>query len=74
MIKNQVINLKEIEIIYKEYCKRENIKFSPNNFIKFLNFLQIDFYDWVKDNLRYFFSEQNMEDLKSLILYKQNES
>lgn len=54
MSQNTIMGVEEIEAIYREYCKQTNIKFSKNDFAKFLKFLQIDFYDWVKGNLRYF--------------------
>ncbi len=66
MVKKIIINFKEIETLYKECCKQENIKFSENHFVKFLDFLQIDFYDWIKGNLKYFQSEQNIAQSKDV--------
>ena len=54
MSKNTFISIKEVEHIYKEDCEELGVKFSKRDFEKFLNFLQIDFYDWVNGNLRYF--------------------
>lgn len=51
MGKNEFIT---IEDLYREHCKDVNIKFSKNNFMKFLKFLEIDIPDWVESNLRYF--------------------
>lgn len=49
-----VINIFEIEKIFREYCENNNLDFSDQKFKKFLNFLEIDFYDWIKENLRQF--------------------
>jgi hypothetical protein len=49
----------EIRKIYKDYCQERNIKFSEKDFRDFLEFLEIDFYDWVKENLKYYFREKN---------------
>ena len=54
MSKNTFVSVKEVEDVYKDYFKEVGIKFSKHNFEKFLKFLQIDFNDWVKGNLRYF--------------------
>ena len=54
MNKNTFISVKEVEDVYKGYFKECSIKFSKRDFEKFLNFLQIDFHDWIKGNLRYF--------------------
>ena len=54
MSKNTFISVKEVEHIYKEDCEELGVKFSKRDFENFLNFLQIDFYDWVNGNLRYF--------------------
>lgn len=49
-----IINTKEIKDLYKEDCKENGIKFQEEDFTRFLKFLEIDFYDWVRSNLRYF--------------------
>jgi len=54
MKKDAIINISEIEELFKEYCKENKIKFSENKFEEFLKFLEVDFYDWVKENLRQF--------------------
>lgn len=51
---NSIINIPEIEDLFKNYCKKNKIKFSRKKFNKFFNFLEIDFYDWVGENLRQF--------------------
>lgn len=48
---------KEIRKIYKEYCEEDNIKFAEKDFKDFLEFLEIDIYDWIKENLRCYFRE-----------------
>ena len=54
MTKSTVINTDEIRDIFKEYCEKENEEFSESKFKKFLKFLEVDFYDWVKENLKQF--------------------
>lgn len=49
---------KEVKRIYKEYCEEKGIKFSEKNFNNFLEFLEIDFYDWVKANLKVYFRDK----------------
>jgi len=49
---------KEIKKIYQEYCKENGIKFSEKDFKDFLEFLEIDFYDWVKENLKIYFIDK----------------
>jgi hypothetical protein len=51
---NLIINISEIEDLFKNYCKNNKIKFSKDKFKKFLSFLEIDFYDWIRENLRQF--------------------
>jgi len=52
-----IINIFEVEKLFKEYCKEIKIKFSENKFERFLKFLEIDFYDWVKENLSHFYKQ-----------------
>lgn len=54
MTKTQFMSVDEIKAVYVEYCKKIGIRFSKKNFEKFLEFLSIDVYDWVNNNLRYF--------------------
>lgn len=49
-----VISSKEIHNIFKESCEKKGEIFNEARFQKFLKFLEIDFYDWVKENLRQF--------------------
>jgi len=54
MKNKSIINISEIEKLFREYCEGNKIEFSDEKFEKFLNFLETDFYDWVKENLRQF--------------------
>ncbi|MCD6161688.1 MAG: hypothetical protein J7K40_04645 [candidate division Zixibacteria bacterium] len=53
-VNKSIIGADEIRSIFKEYCEEENIKFSESKFEKFLEFLEVDFYDWIKENLKQF--------------------
>jgi len=53
-MKNTIINISEIEKLFREYCENNKIEFSDEKFEKFLQFLETDFYDWVKENLKQF--------------------
>jgi hypothetical protein len=54
MIEKTYIEVEEIETIYREHCEDIGVKFSKNGFARFLEFLKIDFFDWVNGNLKYF--------------------
>ena len=54
MKNNIIINISEVKKLFKEYCEENKIEFSENKFEQFLKFLEIDFYDWVKENLNQF--------------------
>lgn len=49
---------REIREIYKDYCDENDIKFTEKYFKDFLEFLEIDIYDWVKENLRCYFRDK----------------
>jgi len=51
MKNNTIINISEVEKLFKEYCEENKIEFSEN---KFKEFLEVDFYDWVRENLKQF--------------------
>ena len=53
-MQNAVINISEIEKLFRGYCEKNKIKFSAKKFEGFLKFLEIDFYDWVRGNLNQF--------------------
>ena len=50
-----IIKTDEIRNSFKEYCKMEKRKFSEKDFAEFLRFIELDFYDWTRENLRQFF-------------------
>jgi len=52
------INKKDIEEIYREYCEEIGVKFRKKEFEDFLQFLEIDFYDWVAENLKCYFRDK----------------
>ncbi len=55
---SNTINIDEVCDIYKECCEEENKEFKKDEFERFLEFLEIDFYDWIKENLRQFYKNQ----------------
>jgi len=54
-----IINVNEILEVYKEYYADIGHTFNEEGFKEFIKFLEIDFYDWVRGNLRYFNLENN---------------
>jgi len=54
MKNNTIINISEVEKLFEEYCEENKIEFSENKFKEFLKFLEVDFYDWVRENLKQF--------------------
>ena len=54
MGKKTLINLKEIKDLYGYYCEKNKKQFSNKEFKKFLDFLEIDFCDWIRENLKQF--------------------
>lgn len=58
MNNNKIINISEVEKLFKEYCEENKIEFSENKFEQFLRFLEIDFYDWVKENVKHFHTQK----------------
>jgi len=54
----EFINQEQIKELFDEFVKDAEIKLDKKkNFKDFLNFLEIDIYDWVKENLRCYFRE-----------------
>ncbi len=51
---NTVINLKEVRSFYSEYCREKGKKFTKKEFLSFLDCCERDFFQWLKDNLKYF--------------------
>jgi succinate dehydrogenase flavin-adding protein (antitoxin of CptAB toxin-antitoxin module) len=54
---SSIIKIREIRNIFIEYCKNENRKFDKEEFYRFSNFLEIDIYDWIKENLNQFYKQ-----------------
>lgn len=57
-MQNAIINASEIRKLFREYCKENKTGFSKEKSEKFLKFLETDFYDWVRENLKQFRSQQ----------------
>ena len=53
-MKNTIINVSEVEKLFREYIKEHKLEYSTQKFEGFLKFLEIDFYDWVKINMNQF--------------------
>jgi len=53
-----IISIDQILSVFKEYCEGNKLEFSENKFEEFLKFLEIDFYDWMKENLNYFYKQK----------------
>ncbi|MBL7155204.1 MAG: hypothetical protein ISS88_01725 [Candidatus Portnoybacteria bacterium] len=57
-IMDKIIGQKEIEEIFEEYIEENEIEIDEKkNFEDFLRFLGVDFYDWLRENLRCYFRE-----------------
>jgi len=52
------ISLKEIRGFYKQECEDEEKKFSEKEFKAFVGCCEGDFYQWLRDNVKYFYREQ----------------
>ena len=53
---SKIINTKEIRQVFNEFVKGNHIKQpQKKNFEAFLRFLELDFYDWIRENLRSYF-------------------
>jgi len=59
MNKESTINIDEIRNVFKESCEKSGEVFSETRFQEFLKFLEIDFYDWVKENIKQFYSTKS---------------
>ncbi len=57
-MQNTIINAPEIKKIFREYCRENKADFSKEKSEKFLKFLETDFYDWVRENLKQFGNQQ----------------
>ncbi len=54
MNSNTTINITEIESLYREHCRDNKVQDSKKEFSEFLKFLELDLYDWVRENLKEF--------------------
>lgn len=54
MTKAIIGDIDELRDIYNEECAEYPDSLSADKFEEFLEFLEIDYYDWVRGNLRYF--------------------
>lgn len=54
MKSKSIINISEIEKLFKEYCEENRFEFSEQKFEEILKFLEVDFYDWIRQNLKHF--------------------
>lgn len=48
------MNINEVRDIFREDCQAQDSKFLEKEYKNFLSFLELDFYDWVKENLNQF--------------------
>ncbi|MCD6094332.1 hypothetical protein J7J39_00225 [bacterium] len=56
---SEIINIKEIKQAFNEFVRENHIKQpQKKNFEAFLRFLEIDFYDWIRENLRSYFRKE----------------
>lgn len=51
------ITLRIIREFFVEQCKGQNIEYSDKNFAIYLELCENDFYQWLKDNFKYYISE-----------------
>lgn len=61
---SKVITINEIRDVYEKHCEKEKIKFSEKDFAEFLKFLELDFYDWTRENLRQYLLNNEFVKLK----------
>lgn len=56
---SKIISQREIKELFDEFVRKHHIKDvnKKYSFEKFLKYLEIDFYDWVKENSRSYFRD-----------------
>lgn len=54
-----IINIDEIQDVFKENCEEKGRKFTEKEFKKFLDCCERDFYQWLDDNIKYFERERH---------------
>jgi len=57
-MKKAIVSKKEIKEIFNDFIKETGLKpEKEKTFENFLKFLEIDIYDWIKENLRCYFKK-----------------
>lgn len=51
---SSIINLEEIHSFYLEHCTETRQKFREKKFMEFIDFCERDFFQWLKENIKYF--------------------
>lgn len=51
---NTFITLNEIRDFYKEKCEEAELKFSEDDFARFIRVCETDFFTWLQENWNYF--------------------
>ncbi|MDR2153127.1 MAG: hypothetical protein LBO72_09920 [Helicobacteraceae bacterium] len=51
---NTFIGLNEIREFYKEKCEEVEVEFTENDFARFVQVCENDFFTWLKENWNYF--------------------
>ena len=57
MSQRSIINIDEVRDFFRENCEEEDKKFTEKKFKKFLECCEKDFYQWLRDNYKYFTTE-----------------
>jgi len=56
----ETITKTEIKEVFTEFIEKNKIELDKKkNFEDFFRFLEIDFYDWIRENLRRYFRDKN---------------
>jgi len=57
-MKKAIVSKKEIKEIFDDFIKETGLKIGKKkSFSGFIKFLELDIYDWIKENLRCYFKE-----------------
>lgn len=59
------ITMKSIREFFIEKCKEQNLEYSDKNFALYLELCEYDFYQWLRDNFKYY-----VENFKDQMVYK----
>ncbi len=60
------ISLKEMRGFYKEECQDKKKNFSEIEFEVFVNSCEKDFYQWLKENFKFFFLESHTATISTM--------